>query len=114
MNCFSKTRRLLKKADYDHVFEQAKKIVTPEYIVLYRANTLGEARLGLALSKKMIPKAHDRNRMKRLIRETFRTNRLPAIDLIFLARHGVAKVENKTIITRLSTTWDKLNASSAT
>ncbi|CDZ76167.1 Ribonuclease P protein component [Legionella massiliensis] len=108
MNCFSKTRRLLKKSDYDHVFEQAKKTVTPEFIILHRANTLGHARLGLALSKKAIPKAHDRNRIKRLLRENFRTTRLPAIDMIFLAKRGVAEVENKTIIARLDKTWDKL------
>jgi ribonuclease P protein component len=110
VNCFDKTRRLLKKSDYTYVFEQAKKIVTPEFIILHRVNSLEHARLGLALSKKTIPKAHDRNRMKRLIREAFRTTRLPAVDVIFLAKHGVAKVENKTIIARLGTTWNKLTA----
>lgn len=110
MNCFGRTRRLLKKSDYDHVFEQAKKMVTPEFIILHRANSLGEARLGLALSKKIISKAHDRNRVKRLLRETFRNAHLPAFDVIVLARHGVAKVENKTINTRLGTVWDKLTA----
>lgn len=110
MNCFGKTRRLLKKCDYDYVFEQAKKLVTSEFIVLHRENSLGYARLGLALSKKLIPKAHERNRIKRLLRETFRTARLPAVDVIFLARHGVAKIENKTINSRLGTLWDKLIA----
>ncbi|MBA2657268.1 MAG: ribonuclease P protein component [Tatlockia sp.] len=108
MNCFNKTQRLLKKSDYDYVFAQAKKLATSEFIVLHRENTLGNARLGLALSKKMIQKAHDRNRIKRLLRETFRTKELPAFDVIFLARPGVAKVENKTLIARLSTIWNKL------
>lgn len=108
MNSFGKPSRLLKKADYDHVFEQAKKLVTPEFIVLYRANTLGRARLGLALSKKSIPKAHDRNRIKRLLRETFRITQLPSIDMVFLAKRGVAEVENKAIITGLDKAWDKL------
>lgn len=100
----------MKKSDYDYVFEQAKKIVTSEFIILHRENTLGHARLGLALSKKSIPKAHDRNRIKRLLRETFRTTRLPAIDVVFLARHGVATVENKTLIAKLGTIWNKLTA----
>ncbi|MBA3536746.1 MAG: ribonuclease P protein component [Tatlockia sp.] len=108
MNCFEKTRRLLKKSDYDYVFEQAKKIATPEFIILHRANSLGYSRLGLALSKKAIPKAHDRNRIKRLLRETFRIRELPAFDVIFLARQGVAKVENKTLIAGLDIIWNKL------
>jgi ribonuclease P protein component len=83
-------------------------MVTSEFIILHYANTLGYARLGLAISKKVIPKAYNRNRIKRLLREAFRTARLPAIDVIFLARHNVGKIENKTIMTKLSTTWDKL------
>ncbi|KTD17875.1 ribonuclease P protein component [Legionella jordanis] len=113
MTCFDKTRRLLKKSDYEYVFAQAKKVATSEFIFLYRANSLGYARLGLALSKKAIAKAHDRNRLKRLLRETFRIKQLPAIDVVVLARPGVAKVENKTIIAKLGKTWDKLIDSSA-
>lgn len=110
MYCFDKTRRLLKKSDYDHVFAQAKKIVTPEFIVLHRANTLGYARLGLALSKKALAKAHDRNRIKRLLRETFRTKELPAFDLIFLARQGLALQDSKTLSAKLGMIWNKLTA----
>lgn len=108
MNRFDKTRRLLNKKEYDHVFCQAKKTVTDELIILHRANNLGYARVGLALSKKMIAKANQRNRVKRIIRESFRTHKLPAIDLIVLARHGVVEVENKIIDSNLSKAWEKL------
>jgi ribonuclease P protein component len=111
VNCFDKTRRLLKKSDYDHVFNQATKMVTSDFIVLYRSNEVGHARLGLALSKKMIAKAHDRNRLKRILRETFRTNHhLPAVDIIVLARQGVGNVQNSIIVAKLSKTWEKLSA----
>ena len=92
------------------MFKQAKKMATTELTVLYRTNTIGHARLGLALSKKMIPKAHDRNRVKRLLRETFRTGQLPAIDIIVLARHGVGNVSNSITTAKLSNAWDKLSA----
>ena len=108
MFSFDKSRRLLKKSDYDHVFNQAKKLVTSDFIVLYCENSIGHARIGLALSKKMIAKANQRNRVKRMLRESFRTRLLPAIDIIILARTGVAKVDNSTITARLNTAWDKL------
>lgn len=108
MFAFKKTQRLLKKSDYDHVFAQAKKIVTTDFVLLCRENNLGYARLGLALSKKMIAKAHDRNRIKRLLRECFRQTQLPAVDVIFLARSGIAVQTNSGINTRLSKTWEKL------
>jgi len=107
---FKKTQRLLKKKDYDHVFDQAKKIATSEFIILSRENNLGYARLGLALSKKMIAKAHDRNRIKRVLRESFRQTQLPAVDMIFLARQGIAKQTNSSINSKLGKTWEKLNS----
>lgn len=110
MFAFTKTRRLLKKVEYDYVFEAAKKIVTSEYILLYRKNNLGYARLGLALSKKRIAKAHDRNRIKRLLRESFRQMPLPAVDMIFLAKTGVEKRNNADIFIKLSKTWEQLTA----
>ena len=110
MFSFKKTQRLLKKSEYDHVFVQAKKFVTADFVLLYRENDLGYARLGLALSKKMIAKAHDRNRLKRLLRECFRQTQLPAVDIVFLARTGVAKQTNSGINSKLSKTWEKLTA----
>lgn len=108
MFAFKKTQRLLKKNDYNRVFEQAKKIATSEFVVLFRTNNLGYARLGLALSKKMIAKAHDRNRIKRLLRESFRHEKLISVDVIFLARQGVAKQSNATINSRLGKTWKNI------
>lgn len=90
------------------MFAQAKKIVTNDFILFCRQNELGYARIGLALSKKKIAKAHERNRIKRLLRECFRHTQLPAVDIIFLARTGVAKQTNLAINSRLSKTWEKL------
>ena len=115
MNNFDKTHRLLKKSEYDHVFDQAKKLATPFFTILYRDNTIGHARLGLALSKKMIAKSHDRNRVKRLVRETFRTTpTLLSFDIIVLAKSGVGKVQNTILINKLGQAWNKLSGSCKT
>ncbi|MDP3705019.1 MAG: ribonuclease P protein component [Legionellaceae bacterium] len=109
MNGFNKSRRLLTKSDYDYVFTQAQKVVTPHFIILYRDSAVGHARLGLALSKRMIAKAHDRNRLKRILREMFRTSsQLPAVDIIVLARSGVAKVDSAILMNKLGQAWNKL------
>ena len=109
MNDFSKSRRLLTKNDYTNVFQQAKKIVTPYFTVLYRNNDLEHSRLGLTISKKMISKSHDRNRVKRIIRETFRINKiLPPVDIVVLAKPGLGKVENAVISDLFIQTCEKL------
>lgn len=108
MNEFKKNKRLLKKADYDHVFNQASRWVTSEFIFLYRKNVLGHARLGLAISKKAVSRSHERNRLKRLLRETFRMKMLQSVDIVVLAKRGVEKVTNPTLIVNLNKVWDKL------
>jgi ribonuclease P protein component len=44
----------------------------PGFSVLFRANPLGVPRLGLIVPKLVFPRAVDRNRMKRRLRELFR------------------------------------------
>ena len=109
LNGFDKTRRLLTKENYNAVFETAKKITSSDFLFLYRLNTIGHARLGLALSKKMIRKAHDRNRLKRMLRETFRLQTgLPPVDVIVLAKFGVGNKEHTIVRVNLEKSWNKL------
>ena len=53
-------------------------------------------RLGLALAKKQIKRSHERNRVKRLLREGFRayTDRLSGIELIAMAKTAAQKTPN--------------------
>lgn len=81
----------------------------PCFIFLYRENAVGNARLGMALSKKTISKAHDRNRLKRLLRETFRTSIIPAIDVVVIARSGVAKMDPQIMLTTVNNAWNTLS-----
>ena len=57
------------------------------------ANEQGESRLGLAIAKRAVPNAVDRNAIKRQIREVFRLHdNLPAMDIVALTRKStVAK-----------------------
>ncbi len=107
---FTKKQRLLTKPDYDAVFNNAKKIKTENFLFLFKKNTLGFPRLGLALSKKKIPQAHDRNRAKRLMREMFRLKvTLAAIDIVVLARCNVNWANRAEVVTQLSAVWNELS-----
>lgn len=105
---FPRTRRLLKKSEFDDVFAQAKKIVTPGLVIFYRDNVLGQSRLGLALSKKIFPKAHDRNYLKRRLRETFRKALLPPIDIVVVGRAN--RVKHTITSLQLGKIWESLVA----
>ncbi len=83
--------------------------------VRYRANELGHARLGLAISKRVSKRAVERNRIKRLVRESFRRMRhqLPAIDLMLMAREQAAGVAGAELLRDLDSLWQKLLAAGA-
>ncbi len=107
---FDKTRRLLHKNEFDVVFSHAKKLANTEFTVLFCDNSLGCARLGLIISKKIVNKAHDRNRIKRILRESFRLNsKLPAVDVVILAKPYAKKALPYQMRANLDKLWNRLS-----
>lgn len=68
-------------------------------------------RLGLAISKKCAKRAVDRNRIKRIVRESFRLHRregMPALDLVVLCRRDAIDAPNERLFASLSSHWKNL------
>lgn len=69
---FQKTKRLSKSIQFLEVLRSRNRVQVRALSASLRANGLPYARLGLTVSRKAIPRAVDRNRLKRAIRESFR------------------------------------------
>ena len=80
------------------------------FSVRYRENGLEHARLGLAISKRVSKRAVERNRIKRLVRESFRRFRaqLPAVDLLVMARDHAAGLPGPELLADIDQLWKKL------
>jgi ribonuclease P protein component len=88
---FRPEHRLRRPAEFDAVFRRRKSAADDVLVVYASENGLPHARLGLSVSRK-VGGAVDRNRWKRLIRESFRMNRtkLPTgLDLVVIPRAGI-------------------------
>ena len=70
---FEKKFRLLSAKDFDELKVGSTSYKKAALIVYYKKNSFNQSRIGLAVPKK-IGKSHDRNRLKRLMREFFRTS----------------------------------------
>ena len=109
-NNFSRELRLLTPSHFTHVFNDATPAVSPAFTLLARHNQLAHPRVGITIAKKRVRKAHDRNRLKRLIRESFRHQRhkLPPVDIIVVGKSGADKLTNEEIVSMLDKQWKKL------
>ncbi|MCY4017488.1 MAG: ribonuclease P protein component [Gammaproteobacteria bacterium] len=101
---FPRSARILRAADFRAVFANARhKVSCRHFLLLALPTGTGAGRVGLVVSKKSVPRAVERNRVKRLIREHCRKRRgeLAGIDLIVLARKDAHKLANSAIFHRL-------------
>ncbi len=108
---FSRELRLLTPEHFNYVFQQPHRAGSPHLTILARNNELGLPRLGQAVPKKQIKLAVNRNRFKRLVRESFRLhkNALPAKDFVVIAKKSANDLSNEELSLLLDKLWQRLS-----
>lgn len=106
---FSRELRLLTPEHFKYVFQQPSRASSSEITILARQNHLQHPRLGLTVAKKHLKRAHDRNRIKRLCRESFRLAQhdLPNYDFVIVAKQGIGALNNRTLWQTLDKLWQR-------
>jgi len=106
-NRFGKENRLLDAAAFGRVFEKATRSRDKLFTVLCRRKEQGVASLGLAISKKHCRRATARNRVKRVIRESFREQQveLANLDIIVINQPAAATASNQQLFASLEGHW---------
>jgi len=84
--------------------------------MLARNKDLSDPRLGIIVAKKHVKLAVQRNRIKRLLRESFRCKRhsLPKIDMVILAKKSADKLDSAVCAEEIQYLWRKLSRKLAT
>jgi len=79
-------------------------------LVLARINNLEIARLGLAVSKKQVRTAVERNKIKRVIRESFRKNQhfLKGLDIVVIPQGSLKQESSQGLRNSLLAHWQRI------
>ncbi len=109
---FPRSARLTTPEDFKTVFKKANKLHFKEFTVYILENNQSESRLGLAISKKSAKKAVSRNRIKRIIRDSFRLrrNKLKGLDIVFVSRFAAAQLTKPELENFTSKIWKRLGS----
>jgi ribonuclease P protein component len=86
------------------------------FIILATPNDLDEARLGLAIAKRDVSLAVQRNRIKRVARESFRrhSSYIKGMDLVVRATRNTAGKTNQELRASLVKHWKRIGKQCAT
>ncbi len=111
---FPRSVRLLSPGDFSQVFNNTEFKASNRYLlILATPNKNDVSRLGFVIAKKHVKHAVQRNRIKRIIRESFRLNqhKMANNDFVILARPGISDLENGEIREMIDGLWFKLRQS---
>lgn len=105
--------RLTGPAEYRRVFRHGRRNSDTFFTLVAARNRDSRVRLGMAISRKAAGDAVQRNRLKRLVRESFRRRRLdlPALDVVVMARPAAAAATNGRLLQSLTHLWERLEHS---
>lgn len=109
---FPPAARVRSGSDFARVFADGKRAAHALLALHWLAQPDGTPRLGLAVSRKVSRHAHQRNRIKRILRDVFRHQRsrlLPA-DYVIVVRPAAAQASPDALRQALLATWRRSGA----
>lgn len=108
---FGRDKRLLTSRQFSAVFDSPSgKAPGKSVLLLARDNGLDHPRIGLVIGKKSVKLAVERNRIKRIIRDSFRLHQdlIGALDIVVVARKGLGDLENAELHQQFGKLWKRL------
>jgi ribonuclease P protein component len=108
--------RLRAKSDFDAAYARGRRLGNALFGVTARRNEQGRPRLGLAVAVRVAGSSVERNRIRRIIRESFRLHQheMPALDIVVSARDRVRGLPGAELHASLAALWKKVIEQCAT
>jgi len=110
---FPKEGRLKSNSDFINIYRRGRIFRGENFLLYILPNGLDRNRIGFSISKKKVKKSTKRNRIKRLLRESYRLNSAnfrKGLDMIMsLSRENVESMSLKTAESEMMDLFKKAN-----
>jgi len=107
---FPKKVRLRKRPQFLAVGQKGRKVHTAHFLLLWLPNQLPHSRLGITVTRK-VAGAVGRNRVKRMVREAFRTagaEMLRGVDVVVIAKKQAHRLAGAQVAAELEQAWMRI------
>ncbi len=113
---FGPQLRLRSKLQFDAIYAGGRRIDDRLFALRVKPNGLTHPRVGLAVAVKTAGNAVARNRLRRLIRESFRLAQfeLPAVDIVVAAKFSAREAPAEALRASLAALWQRVATTCAT
>ena len=113
---FGAESRLRSKLEFDAIYARGRRIDDRFFGLRVMPNERGRPRVGLAVAVKTMGSGVARNRIRRLIRESFRLAQLelPAVDIVVAAKFPTREASATSLRASLATLWQRVASTCAT
>jgi ribonuclease P protein component len=103
-------RRLRRKSDFDAAYARGRRTGNALFGVTTRSNEVGQPRLGMAVAVRVAGSSVERNRLRRIIRESFRLHQheIPALDIVVSARERARHAPGAELHASLAALWKRV------
>ncbi|HWW19780.1 MAG TPA: ribonuclease P protein component [Steroidobacteraceae bacterium] len=108
-------RRMRRPAEFKRIYASGRRFSNEFFTANAQVNDLTWARLGMSIAARILRRAVDRNRIRRLIRESFRMHQqqLPSLDIVIGARAAAGTADRVRLRAALESLWQKIANSCA-
>ena len=107
---FPRQVRLFTASQFQNVFRSSLVSKDNNFRVKAAFNRENHPRLGLAVSRRVNKRAVERNRIKRVVRESFRRNKehMGGLDIVIVAMQGASRADNQQLQASIDWHWQQL------
>ena len=106
-----KALRIRRSAEYGVVTSSKRSLSDRFFVVCFKRTQQTDSRLGVTVSRRVSAKAVDRNRIKRVVRESFRLHRphLTELDVVAIAKRPAKNANQHQLRSSLEQHWHNLS-----